>query len=352
MLLYMYNNGFGCNRDWTRAEFWLKKSSDQGNNDAKVELAIGYLTYGDIKKHANSRSSKKLYKKALEILEEASNDGEPMALEAYVKTAEMLYSPVYNGVSESIKDILKREHAIKAMAFCEKLSELATDSYVKQEWLQRRDNLKKRRTRDGERVRKARGGGRKFDPHNIGCGTFLIVMIVVGVILALIVNWIYKKDGGSPPNVNISAPSAVDVYEARFGMDDLDLLNMPESRVTELHQNTIPYDFSVNDQFSSKAILFRAGNGDPTAYADYKVDGKFEKLTFVMIDLLSATDKEIIEKLKGGLFAVCYIVTKQIFPEGQYVIYLKQTSSQHFSVFCEIDHLKSGYVGPYCFSQE
>lgn len=293
MLGHMYFEGLGCNSNYDRFEFWMKRSAEQDNVKAQNYLGNKYLLFGDGKSPMSSPAAKKRYKEGLAWLEKSADSGYADSMRDYITYTELLYSGSIEERVATIRTLLNRSHVNKAMQYCEKLSAASTDSFEKQDWLNKRTALKKGKPYRGSTSANAgtksrRGGG--------GCGRFILLFILLffglPLVMWLIVSPLIKlgesmeKDADNAESRIVSMQEEnegnASEYKESFGTEKLDLLDMPDERVLDMKRITSPYDYSSYGVSWSRCILFRAGNGGPTAYIDYNIDGKFEMLTFCM----------------------------------------------------------------------
>ena len=302
MIGHMYLQGMGCDKNYDRFVFWMKKSAEQDYIDAQSYLGSNYLMFGDGKSAPSSSAAKKYYKEGLAWLEKSADNGNESSMKNYIITVEQRFSGTADERIETIRTLLNQNHVKKAMDYCEKLSAASSDSFEKQDWLNKRTALKKGKPYRGS-TKSGTNAGTKS--RRGGCSRFILLFILLffglPLVIWLIVSPLIKLGEGMEHDADNAESRIVSMLEENegnasnydFGTANLDLFDMPDERVLDQklitndpNQLTKSYNYSVDGETWNKAFLYRAGNGSRLAYTDYNIDGKFDSLTFRMTPLL------------------------------------------------------------------
>ena len=294
---YYHCFGLGTPANPERGEFWLKKAVESGSVIALYMLGIVYLDLIPKGMSPTSRKAKKRYKEGLAFLEQAAEKGNINAMIRYVELCEMKYKTVPDPGHAIIRSLLKSKHRAKAIGYCDTLTEEVKDSFDKTEWEKRKKLLKKRKpytgsnaANDGSYV----GGKRVKSSGGCGCGTVVLAVVIFAVLCVIgsaIYSFVEKKRMEAAPDIVSSKAENVVVVDT-FGTENIDMFAIPLER--RLGSECVTTDliemkeraYTVDGEVWDRAYLFRAGNGQPTAYMDYDIGDTFSGMTFTMAPLL------------------------------------------------------------------
>lgn len=249
----MYKEGRGAPHDIERSNFWFKKSADNGFCPAQAIYGQSLIL--------KAGYNQALIREGLRYLEKAADSGESksdVAMRYYIDT-----------VIDKRSD---NKSIAKAMEYCDKITEASTDSFEKDQYQKKKVKLKA--------IKKGRKGS------SGGCGgciwTLLKIIIVLGII-AVIISAVTSYLDKSKRNNNSTSTNTSTTTEATsapvLGEQIIELheLEPEESNIVTIVSD---HDYVVDNSMWNGAFLYRAGNGESTAYTIYDISGLFEKITF------------------------------------------------------------------------
>ena len=290
-LSMMYHDGLGMAADWEGFDFWSKKAVENGNTIAMDYRANMLLRDGNGKGDHTGKPAKQCYLEALDLLERAGGPENLAPLETYIGLVELRADSSIDPKLTAMRSCIKSEHVKKAMDFCQIISENIGDSYKKKQWLDRKEAIRKNKPFKIQGAVDAQTAAAQAQSQNykqyrpkkrMGCGCWILIALAAMFAFQMIPALIdYANE--AKKKAQESAAEAVQeesVAAEPYGTVKVKLTDVPEEFCGEQQQLTTVSgnDFTVGDTLWSKPMLFRAGNGSDTAYAEYILDGKFSTL--------------------------------------------------------------------------
>lgn len=300
VLSSLYHDGCGCVQDWDGFDFWSKHACDNGEMRAKEYRATRLLL--EAHDHPGKLEGKKAFKQeqaryaeALDLLEQAGDSGVRTAMETYIKTIEIRFQASLDPVASGIRTQIKPAHVKKAMEYCKQLSEQSTDAYEAKQWQDRMHSLKRGKPYKGPKP------GKQARYHRpIGCvGWFFILFFGIPMALMLISGLAVLVEEGKlgKNSLKSDTASSAAVAEPAFGTYTVNLHDVPADHILDSVQVSpyaaefnADYEYIYHDESWDNAFIYRAGNGEDTAYTDYQLDGCFGTLRFRATPMLGYDD--------------------------------------------------------------
>lgn len=238
----MYRDGKGASQDLERSRFWLKKSADNGCIASQITYGISLIN--------ESNSNAGITNEALRYFAMAADSGDQSAMQNYVNTV-------------ILKNTDKKTIA-KAMDYCDKIVAASDDSFEKDQFQKKKSQLK---------------ALKKSKKSKLSCGGCLVITLVtvVGILAIAYMVWLIEESENNKPASPVETTVAADT--SVFGEE---IVNIRELQPEEEQQVTMDYegDYVVDDSLWNDMFIYRAGNGESTAYAIYDIGGHFEKIKF------------------------------------------------------------------------
>ena len=291
-LSMMYHDGLGMPADWEGFDFWSKKAVENGNHIAMEYRANMLLRDGNGKGDHTGKAAKQCYLEALDLLERAGGPDNIAPLETYVSIVELRADKSIDPKLTAMRSCIKSEHVKKAQEFCQIISENIGDSYKAKQWLDRKEAIRKNKLYKIQGAVDAQTAAAQAQQRNykqyrpkkrMSCGCWILIIIALGLVLQLVPGMIeyVRKAKGLLQDSTVEELLEGSVAEIPYGTQEVALSQVPADYLGESVQITPPaeaHDYMVGDQLWAKPMVFRAGNGSDTAYADYIPDGKFSTL--------------------------------------------------------------------------
>ena len=162
------------------------------------------------------------------------------------------------------------------MDYCDKIVAASDDSFEKDQFQKKKSQLK---------------ALKKSKKSKLSCGGCLVITLVtvVGILAIAYMVWLIEESEnnatrlfGSAHTFYSAEGSTVAADTSVFGEE---IVNIRELQPEEEQQVTMDYegDYVVDDSLWNDMFIYRAGNGESTAYAIYDIGGHFEKIKFIVI---------------------------------------------------------------------
>ena len=294
----MYHDGLGMPADWDGFDFWSQKAVANGDKIAMEYRANILMKDGNGKGDHIGRDAQKYYLEALDLFEKAGGPDNLAPLESYVSFVELRSDTSLDQKINAIASCIKSDHVKKAMNFCKIISDNITDSYRKKQWLDRQVAIKKNKpfkvqanavppVSSSGNSASSSGQNNNYQTYKApkkqkGClfwvllilGLYLLGTVLVSVVGGLLVTNA-KNAAKDTKNSQVQ-----DVPKAAFGEEKIALTDVPEEHrgTSQLITEDAGMDYKVGEEMFIDPLIFRAGNGESVAYADYIPDGKFTRL--------------------------------------------------------------------------
>ncbi|MBQ9905550.1 MAG: sel1 repeat family protein [Oscillospiraceae bacterium] len=300
-LSMMYHDGAGIPADWDGFDFWSKKAIANGNKIAMEYRANMLLRDGNGKGDYIGKAAKQCYQEALDLLEQAGGPDNLAPLETYIGIVELRADSSVDPKLTAMRSCIKSEHVKKAMDFCQVISDNISDSYKKKQWLDRKEALRKNKPYKVPGAPAVQNGisqtqqpryqqYRKKSGPSCGCiiGIVLAVGFLATVLVPSAVQYVKKAKQQIEQQSGDAQPQEDAAAAIPFGTQKIALQDMPEDHCGEQHLLTLKseQDYQIGNEMWVQPMIFRAGNGDSTASADYILDGKFSTLELSAAPLL------------------------------------------------------------------
>lgn len=293
-LSMMYHDGMGMPADWDGFDFWSKKAVENGNTVAMEYRANMLLRDGNGKGDHVGKPAKQCYLEALDLLEKAGGPDNLAPLETYIGIVELRADTSIDPKITAMRSCVKSDHIKKAMDFCQVISDNITDSYRKKQWLDRKEAIRKNKPFKVQGAVDAQTAAvqqqqQNYKPYRqkkpLSCGCWALIAFAIFCVVALGPNMIkYMQKTKESAQQSEAAQEMEQQQEEQiletFGEEKIALRDVPEQYCGEQKILTLRSDddYKIGDEMWLNPMVFRAGNGDDTASADYILDGKFGTL--------------------------------------------------------------------------
>lgn len=238
---------YEIDNDLDKASFWAKKAAEGGNVQAQEFYGLVLL--------CSEKDSEK--EEGFRYLERAANVGSISAMITYAEAASMLNAG---------KVILS-----KAISYCSEVEQKSNDSYEK-------DKCSRMKTVLKEKYKKV-----KLPIGPVGC--LLLCPVILAIIIAIClfveacVNVITNPDVIFEDEETKTSIVTENEKTPELGTEIIELHELnpeEEKQITVESEN----GYTTDNNLWDGAFVYRAGNGDNTAYAIYDIGGHFEKVEF------------------------------------------------------------------------
>lgn len=290
-LSMMYHDGMGMQADWEGFDFWSKKAVENGNTVAMEYRANMLLKDGNGKGDHVGKAAKQCYLEALDLLEKAGGPDNLTPLETYIGIVELRADKSIDPKLTAIRSCLKGDHVKKAMDFCQVISDNIPDSYKKKQWLDRKEAIRKNKPYRIQGAVDAQTAAAQSQQQNYkpyrpkkrpSCGCIIGILIALYILTAVLAPSIlnYAKKSKSLNAENGTETAEVQEEAIPYGGARIALTDVPEEYLGTQERLTLRADneYVIGSEMWMNPMVFRAGNGGDTAYAEYILDGKFGTL--------------------------------------------------------------------------